>query len=80
MVLVAAVFFGYAIWARLDNPGANHPQMTIMLPWGLIPIFISFYLFREFNRVKKAKRTERREYMDERRREILNSVLKKKKK
>jgi len=54
--------------------------MTIYVPWGLIAIFISFYLFREFNRVKKAKRENRREYMNERRKELLDNVLKKNKK
>jgi len=50
-----------------------------MVPWGLIAVFISFYLFREFNRAKKAKREERREYMNERRKAILDSIVKKNK-
>ena len=33
--------------------------MTIYIPWGIIAIFISFYLFREYNRSHKAKRDER---------------------
>ena len=51
--------------------------MTIYVPWGLIAIFISFYLFREFNRVKKAKRQNRRERLNERRQQLLDNVLKK---
>ncbi len=53
--------------------------VTIYVPWGFITIFISFYLFREFNRGKKAKRDERRAQMNERRQELLDNVLKKKK-
>jgi len=45
----------------------------------LIALFISFYVFYEYNRVKKAKREYRREYMNERRQELLDKVLKKKK-
>lgn len=46
----------------------------------MVAIFISFYLFSEFNRVRRAKRENRREYMNERRQEILDNVLKKNKK
>jgi hypothetical protein len=42
---------------------------------GLIAIFISFYLFREFNRVRQAKAEERRERLNERRQELINNVL-----
>lgn len=77
VVLVAALFFGYAVFARLNSPTSNQPQINIMVPWGLIAVFISFYLFKEFNRAKKAKREERREYMNERRQKLLDNVLKK---
>lgn len=50
-----------------------------MVPWGLIAVFISFYLFKEFNRVKRARREERRDYLNERRQELLDNVLKKNK-
>ncbi len=53
--------------------------MTIYVPWGIILIFISFFIFREYNRVSKAKRNERREAINERRQELLNNVLKKNK-
>jgi hypothetical protein len=53
--------------------------MTVYVPWGIIAIFISFYIFREYNRVHKAKRDERREYTNARRQELLDNVLKKKK-
>jgi hypothetical protein len=49
--------------------------MTIYIPWGLIAIFISFYLFREFNRVRQAKTKERRERLTERRQDLINNVL-----
>ncbi len=79
VALVAVLFFGYAIFARLNSPGSNQPQLNIMVPWGLIAVAISFYLFKELNRVKKAKRDERREYINERRQEILDNVVKKNK-
>ncbi|HLA59886.1 MAG TPA: hypothetical protein VK622_14025 [Puia sp.] len=53
--------------------------MRVYLPWGIILTFISFYIFREYNRVSKAKRNERREAINERRQELLNNVLKKNK-
>jgi hypothetical protein len=53
--------------------------MRIYVPWGIILIFISFYIFREYNRVNKAKREERRDAINERRQELLNNVLKKNK-
>jgi hypothetical protein len=49
--------------------------MTIYIPWGLIAIFISFYLFREFNRVRQAKTEERRERLTKRRQKLINNVL-----
>lgn len=79
IVLVAALFLCYAIYARLNRPQSDHFQIHIVVPWGLMAIFISFYLFREFNRVKKAKREERREYLNQRRQELLDNVLKKNK-
>ena len=54
--------------------------LNIFVPWGLIAIFISFYLFKEFNRVRKAKRENRRVYMNERRQELLDNLLKRSKK
>jgi len=53
--------------------------MTIYVPWGIILIFISFFIFREYSRVSKAKKDERREAINERRQELLNNVLKKNK-
>lgn len=53
--------------------------MTIYLPIGVIIVFISLYLFRENNRVRKAKREERRDYINERRQELLDNVIKLKK-
>lgn len=39
----------------------------------------SIYLFTEYNRVQKAKRDERRDQINERRKELLDNVLKSKK-
>jgi len=61
---------------ELNSSFSNNFQMNIYLPWGFIAIFISFYIFREFNRVKKAKRDERRDELNERRQELLDKVLK----
>lgn len=50
--------------------------MTGYIPWGIIAIFISFYIFKEYNRVHQAKRRERRDYINQRRQELLENVLK----
>ena len=50
--------------------------MKFYVPWGFILIFISFYIFREYNRVKKAKREERREVLNARRQELMDKVIK----
>ena len=39
----------------------------------------SFCLFREYNRVQRAKRDERRGHLNERRQELLDKVIRKKK-
>ena len=54
--------------------------MNGYVPCGLIAIFISFYLFREYNRVRVAKREERRDETSQRRQELLDNVTKRKKK
>ena len=55
-------------------------RINIVVPWGLIAIFISLYLFREYHRVRRAKREDRREYMNQHRQELLNNIFKKNKK
>ena len=40
---------------------------------------MSLYLFRQYNRARKEKRENRREYMNERRQEILDDIFKKNK-
>jgi hypothetical protein len=49
--------------------------MIVYIPWGLLAIGVSFYLFNEYNRVHRAKRDERREYLQERRKQLLENVL-----
>jgi hypothetical protein len=69
------------IYSRLANNFGSRPyRVNTVVPWGLIAIFTSLYIFREYNRVTKAKRENRREYMNERRQELLDNVLKKNKK
>lgn len=53
--------------------------MKYYLPFGFIAFMISIYYFRETNRVRKARREERREQLNERRQEILDRVVKAKK-
>jgi hypothetical protein len=54
--------------------------MTIYVPVGFIAIFISLYLFYEYNRVKRAKRDERREERYARQQELLDNIYRSKKK
>jgi hypothetical protein len=51
----------------------------IVLPGAVIGSLASLYIFYEYNRVKRAKRQDRREYMNKRRQEILDNVIKKNK-
>jgi hypothetical protein len=78
-VLILALIILIAVFTRLTNTGSQY-RINIVVPWGLIAIFISLYIFREYNRVTKAKRDNRREYMNERRQELLDNVTKKNKK
>lgn len=77
-ILALIVLIGHLV--RVYNAGSGRGQVNIVVPWGLIAIFISLYLFKEHNRVRKAKRENRREYMNERRQELLDNLLKKNKK
>ena len=54
--------------------------MNIFLPWGAMLIIISLYLFREYNRVRRAKQEDRRERLNERRQKLLDNLLDAKKK
>jgi hypothetical protein len=54
--------------------------MNIYLPWGAMLIIISLYLFREYNRVRRAKEEDRRERLNERRQELMDNLLAAKKK
>ena len=78
MVTVYLVLLGLFIKSFNDNPGG--PSIRFYIPWTLILFFISFYLFREYNRVKKAKREARREELNARRQELLDKVIKASKK
>jgi hypothetical protein len=80
IILVVALLISYIVFERLSHSGVSPFRVNIIVPWGLIAVFISFYLFNESNRVKKAKREERREYMNERRQQILDGVIKPKNK
>jgi hypothetical protein len=68
------------IFVKMFQDGSGGSALKIWVPWGCTGIFISFYLYREFNRVNKAKKHNRREALNVRRQELLDNVLKKSKK
>ena len=49
----------------------------IIVPGAILGSLVSLYIFYEYNRVKRDRREERREYLNERRQELLDNVLKK---
>lgn len=53
--------------------------MTIYLPGGMLAAGISLYLFYEYNRVKNAKREERRESLNSTRQQYLQRLIEAKK-
>jgi hypothetical protein len=79
-ILIAALVILIAVFTRLSDSGSGHNRVSIVVPWGMIAIFISLYLFREFNRIRRAKRENRREYLNKRRQELLDNLLKKNRK
>jgi hypothetical protein len=80
IVFITALIILTAKFVRLDNTGLGLGRINFIVPWGLIAIFISLYLFREHNRVRKAKRENRREYMNKHRQELLDNIFRKNKK
>jgi hypothetical protein len=54
--------------------------MTVYLPWGLIAIFIAFYIFYDHNHRSRLKREERRDELKVRRQELVNQLIKSKSK
>jgi hypothetical protein len=79
IVFISALIILTAKYVRLSNSGLGPGRINLVVPWGMIAIFISLYLFREYNRVRKAKRENRREYMNKHRQELLDNILKKNK-
>ncbi len=80
LIGIIAYFISVTIFEKLFNITSNHSQMNIYVPWGFIGIFISLYIFYEYNRVKKAKRNERREERNARKQELIDNILKANKK
>jgi hypothetical protein len=76
-ILSAVLIVLCAFYVRLTSFGSGGVHFVV--PWGLIAIFISLYLFKENNRIKRAKYENRREYMNRHRQELLDNVLKKNK-
>jgi hypothetical protein len=54
--------------------------MTIYVPVGFIAIFISLYLFYEYNRVKRAKYDKRLEDRKNRQQVLLDNIFRSRKK
>src|SRR5579871_4495418 len=79
-IFIAVLLFLIARFVWVANSPSDHRRINIIVPWGLIAIFISLYLFKEYNRANKERRENRREYMNQRRQELLDDVLKKNKK
>ncbi|HTQ27496.1 MAG TPA: hypothetical protein VMI35_05175 [Puia sp.] len=73
IVLIIILFLFYAIFVRTTKQGGA------ILTWGLIAVSISLYIFYEYNRVKKAKREERRKYLDEHRQKLIENAVRKNK-
>ena len=80
MIFIIALIILTAKYVRLSDSGLGPGRISFVVPWGMIAIFISLYLFKEYNRVKKAKTENRREYMNKHRQELLDNILKKNKK
>jgi tRNA G37 N-methylase TrmD len=49
--------------------------MNIYIPWGLMAIFISLYIFYEHKRINRLRREERREELNSRRQEFLEKLV-----
>lgn len=55
VVFIIALVILTAKFLQLDNSGFGLGQINVFVPWGMIAIFISLYLFREYNRVKPSR-------------------------
>jgi hypothetical protein len=75
-ILVMLLLFFEILFVRSQWFPSDRVQINVYVPWGLIAIFISFYLFWETNRVVRAKRDTRRERINGRRQELLGNVIK----
>ena len=76
-VLVVALLIGYVIFEITLNQGSTPFRINFIVPWGLIAIVISFYFFGENNRIRSAKRDNRREHINQRKEELLENLRKK---
>jgi hypothetical protein len=55
--------------------GTKTAEMTIIVPGALFAAGISIYLFYEFNRVKEAKRDQRRESLNDKRQQYIHQLI-----
>lgn len=79
-IFILAIIIFAADYIQVNNSGSAHGHINLEFPVGLIAIFNSLYLFYQYNRINKAKHENRREYMNERRQELLAELFKKNKK
>jgi hypothetical protein len=72
------IFFYFILLAvvnrRFQDPLDSY-QIRVYVPYGLILIFISFYIFRENDLLKRAKRINRIEKLNAHRNELLNNLF-----
>jgi hypothetical protein len=71
-IITATFLLAFFIWMAVK-------YNKIIVPGAILGSLVSLYIFYEYNRVKRGKKEERREYLNERRQELLDNVLKKNK-
>ena len=64
------------VFNDLSGSYSNQSQINIYVPWGFISIFISFYIFREYDILKKAKRIQRMENLNIHRERLFSNWFK----
>jgi hypothetical protein len=58
---IVIYFILIRVFNDLSGNYSNQSRVNIYVPWGIIAIFISFYIFREYDILKKSKRIQRME-------------------
>jgi hypothetical protein len=74
-IILLAVFYRQNA-AGIPRTGGG----SLVVPWGIITLFTSFYIFYEYNRVQQAKHRQRREDRQDRSRQLLDNIYRASKK